>query len=604
MSDPGPTSRGSDGGDPLTPGTALDPGRLGVMQSSFDFICAEMGRSLQRTAFSPNIKERLDASCALFDIRMQMFAQAEHIPIHLGSMPLALELMLGEGGEFSPGELREGDQLMTNDPFLGGSHLPDITLVRPVFTGVELMGYCVNRAHHSDVGGCAMGSLPPGSTTLEDEGVLIPPTLVVRGGTIDREALSGILSATVTSHEREGDLMAQIGANELGARWFSKYGLKFGEAAFVSYVGAIMENARVRMAQCIGAIPDGTYNAVEYLELPMNGGEAPLACKTKVPAPVTCDGEPLSLEIDRILREYWDLAGAAPVGDEPSQADVGELAAIEVSIGIDGGEAVLDFTGTAPQADCNLNAPLSVVMSVVNYAFRSLMDPSLPINAGSLRQMKVVAPKGCLLNPRRGAAVAAGNVETSQRVVDVIFRALAPALPLVVPAQAQGTMNNLIIGGHRPGADAQRPGRFTYYETIGGGEGAYPWRPGQSGVQVHMTNTRNTPVEAVETAYPLMVLEHSLRPGSGGPGRHGGGSGIRKSILYMGEQGEASLVASRRRTRPEGLNGGEPGLPGLDVLIRDGETHTLPGQIRVTLRHGDIISIHTPGGGGWGRAPK
>lgn len=520
----------------------MRPAELEVIQNAVAFIPEEMGIALRRTAYSPNIKERMDASCALFDAAGRMIAQAEHIPVHLGSMPVTIEVLREEMG----GSLAEGDQVIVNDPYRGGSHLPDITIVKPIFHRGSLRGYAVSKAHHADVGGTAPGSMPADSVVLEDEGLVIPPTKFLSRGTERRGIVRGILRATRNPGERLGDLRAQVASNNLGASRFVALLEKHGTTTIDSFASEILAYSERRVRAAIATMPRGSWRADDVLEHPRTG-------------------------------EFLPIKARVTVGGSGIQ---------------------VDFEGTARQIEGNLNAPFSVTLSATYYVFRCLTDTGAPPNSGCTAPIAVTAPPGSLVNPRPPAAVAAGNVETSSRIVDVLLLAMAPALPDRVPAQSQGTMNNLLIGGRWRGRE------FSYYETIAGGEGALPWRDGMDGVHTHMTNTRNTPSEALELAYPLRVEEYRLIPDSGGKGRHRGGDGVRRTIRFLGERGMMTIIADRRRRGPSGLQGGEPGRRGRD-RIRRGSTETaLPGKTTLPVRKGDVIVVETPGAGGWGARPR
>ncbi len=496
--------------------------------------------SLRRTAYSPNIKERMDASCAVFDAEGRMVSQAEHIPVHLGSMPLAVEEVLRD----FPGTLREGDQVILNDPYRGGTHLPDITLIRPVFHRGGMLGFAVNRAHHADVGGRAPGSMPADATRLEDEGVVLEPQKFLDRGRERRETVDLIRRGMREPAERLGDLRAQVAANELGARRLGELAERHGVTKLRSFAHEVMDYSERRVRAAIQPLPRGTWTAEDVLE---GSGE----------------------------EEGRDLRIRA-----------------EVSLG--GSGLTVNFAGTDRQVRGNLNAPFAVTLSASYYVLRCLTDPGAPPNAGAYRPIRVLAPDGTLVRARSPAAVAAGNVETSQRIVDVLFRAFAEPLADRVPAQSQGTMNNVTVG-----AAGRR--HFSYYETIAGGEGALPYRDGMDGVHTHMTNTRNTPVEALELAYPLRIEEYRLIPGSGGQALHRGGDGVRRSIRILGSSGTVSVIADRRRHGPAGLAGGDDGQPGRNLLVRRGREHALPGKVSLAVRRGDVLVVETPGGGGWGR---
>lgn len=517
----------------------MNPIELEVFRTSFAFVAEEMGTALRRTAYSPNIKERMDASCALFDAEGRMVSQAEHIPVHLGSMPMAVESIMRE----FPGALRQGDQIILNDPYHGGTHLPDVTIVRPVFFRGGVIGFTANRAHHADIGGTVPGSMPANANLLEEEGLVLEPQKLLDRGRERTQVLDRFRRETLNPQERLGDLRAQVAANELGARRFLELAAKHGIVRLRGAIDELLDYSERRVRAAIQPLPRGTWAADEFLE---------------------------SADVD---------------GEERIRLRA------EVTIG--GSGFTVDFDGTDPQVRGNLNAPFAVTLSATYYVVRCLTDPDAPANAGAYRAVRVLAREGSLVHARSPAAVAAGNVETSQRIVDVLFLALAEPLADRVPAQSQGTMNNLTIG-----AAGSRP--FSYYETIAGGEGALPFRDGTSGIHTHMTNTRNTPIEALELAYPFRVESYRLVPGSGGEGRHDGGDGVRRSIRFLGRRGTASILSERRRIAPKGLNGGGDARPGRNALLRAGRRRKLPAKVVLELRQGDVLEIETPGGGGWG----
>jgi N-methylhydantoinase B len=517
----------------------IDPIRLEVLKNRFVSLAEEMGAVLMRTAFSPNIKERRDFSCALFDRHGEMLAQAAHIPVHLGSMPLSVAAAL-ERPDLAP-----GDMLLLNDPYRGGTHLPDITLVTPVYLdGDRPVFFLANRAHHADVGGMSAGSMPL-STEIFQEGLRIPPVKIVRGGEIDPELLALLLANVRTPVEREGDLSAQIAANRTGERRLREVVGQYGLAEVERYGAALLDYGERLMAEVIRTIPNGIYTFEDVLDDDGAGTEAiPIRCK----------------------------------------------------ITVRGGRATVDFTGCAPQVAGCLNAVRAITLSAVFYVFRLLAPEEIPNNAGCLRPIEVLTRPGTVVDCTFPAAVAGGNVETSQRLVDVLLGALAQALPRRIPAASAGTMNNLTIGGVDP-----RSGElFTYYETIAGGAGGGPSGDGASGVQTHMTNTLNTPVEALEHAYPLRVRHYALRDGSGGVGRQCGGDGVVREIELLGAA-RLTLISERRVSAPYGLQGGGAGRPGRNLLIRDGAVTELPAKVTVEARAGDRLRIETPGGGGWGK---
>jgi N-methylhydantoinase B len=523
------------------PVSSVDPIRLEVFRHLFSSVAEEMGVILRRTAYSPNIKERRDFSCALFDAKGQMVAQAAHIPVHLGSMPCSVQGAI-QCFDFSP-----GDVVILNDPYQGGTHLPDITLINPVFWGggssPKLFGFVANRAHHADVGGMSPGSMPV-SQEIYQEGIIIPALKIVEAGNWNHSLLALILANVRTPEERAGDLRAQIAANQIGGRRLTEMLAKYGPGPTAAYMQALLHYAERMTREMISDLPDGTYS----------------------------------------FSDQMDDDGVDPTP-----------AAIAVSVTIQGDEAVVDFSGTSPQRKGSINAVLSITLSATFFVFRSLMSDDAPFNSGCFRPITVRAPEGSLVNARPPAALAGGNVETSQRITDVLLGALAEACPERIPAASQGTMNNLSLGGWNP--ESGRP--YAYYETIGGGMGARPGKPGMDAVHTHMTNTLNTPVEALEYAYPLRVLRYEIRRGSGGRGRHRGGDGIRRDIQLL-SPGQASILSDRRSFPPYGLAGGEPGKTGHNVLIRGEKCTELPGKVNLSLAEGDVISIRTPGGGGYG----
>jgi N-methylhydantoinase B len=508
-------------GHPSDGTSGLDPVTLQVMIGGLRAACEEMGATLIRSAYSANIKERHDCSTAVFDARGELVMQAEHIPVHLGSMPDAVAAVLAE-------EQRPGVSWILNDPYRGGTHLPDLTLISPVFADDELLGFAACRAHHADVGGPTAGGMPAGSRTLEEEGVVISPTRV-EAGVLER------LAAQMRSpNQRLADFRAQSAANRVGELRLGELAARHGLDRLRAGMDEILGYAERRARAALEALPDGTYRAEDVLE---NDGS----------------GEPR----DAVLR---------------------------VAATIRGDRLTLDFDGTAPQVDGNLNCPLSVTKSAAFFAVRVLTDPDAPPSAGAYRPIEAIAPEGCLLNARFPAAVAAGTVETSSRVADLVIAALGGARP--IPAQGQGTMNNLTLSNDE----------FTYYETIGGGQGACPEADGPSAIHVAMSNTLNTPVEALETEFPLRVRELALRRDSGGEGRRGGGDGIVREIEALAPM-RYTLIAERRRHPPRGREGGADGAAGRDLL----NGKRLASKAEGALRPGDRLRIETPGGGGHSR---
>jgi N-methylhydantoinase B len=512
----------------------MDALSLEVARHAMGGVAAEMGAALRRTAHSPNIKEREDCSCAIFTPAGDMCAQAEHIPVHLGSMPASVDAAL----ERYP-SLEDGDAVVLNDPFAGGTHCNDITLVSPAFEEGVLLGYVGNRAHHADVGGKTPGSMPGDSTDISEEGLRIAPTLAWRHDEPVREVLEMIASSSRAPREREGDLRAQAGANAIGVARLRALSRRMGAAGLQDAMTALIEHSERIARAGIAALPDGEWRAEDVLDS--------------------------------------DGAGSGPIR-------------IAAAVRIDGDMLEVDFTGTDRQVRGNVNAVLAVTVSCVTFVVRALTGPDAPPAAGAMRAVRVIAPSGTVVNAGPPAAVSAGNVETSQRIVDVLLRAFAQAIPDRVPAASCGSMNNLIIGGPE----------FAYYETIGGGQGGRPTKPGMDGVHTGMTNTKNTPAEAIEYAYPLRVLRSELIEGTGGPGEHRGGMGIRRAVQVLSEGATLSLQTERRHTPPWGLAGGGPGSVGRNALVRDGRTIELPDKCTRSLDPGDVVVVETPGGGGWG----
>ena len=530
---------------------SYDPIRLEVFKHRFAAIAEEMGAVLRRASYSPNIKERRDYSCAIFNAEGLMIAQAAHIPVHLGSMPLSVEAAI-ETFRVAQGTsgLQPGDVIALNDPFRGGTHLPDITLVMPVFVDIDnesiLFGFVASRAHHADVGGMTPGSMPI-AREIYQEGVIIPPIKLVSAGETNHAVMNLLLANVRTPEERLGDLNAQIGANQRGAQRLSEMAGEYGFAEVNHYMKGMLQYTERMTRRLLRELPDGAYAFQDYMD---NNG----------------------------------------ISEEP--------VLIKVKIEIMGDQAIVDFSGSAPQQKGSINAVYAISLSAVYYVFRCLIGLDVPNNAGCLAPIEVIAPEGTVVNALHPAPVAGGNVETSQRITDVLLGALAAAAPGRIPAASQGTMNNVTIGGidHRQGA--LRP--YAYYETIGGGMGALQDQDGTSAIHSHMTNTLNTPAEALEYAYPLRVLRYEVRRGSGGQGQQRGGDGIRRDVQVLGDA-QVTLLTERRKQNPYGLNGGQPGIPGQNILVRNGEEIPLPGKGTIDLQDGDIISIRTPGGGGYGK---
>jgi len=516
----------------------LDPAGLSVLIAKLSGVADEMGAVLRRGAFSPNIKERADCSAAVFGPGGEMLAQAEHIPVHLGSMPASVAAVIDALGELDPGQ-----QAVVNDPFAGGTHLNDITVVAPCWSNGRLVGWVANRAHHADVGGSAPGSMPADATEIFSEGLRLPPVLLTD------EVRALLLANSRTPQERAGDLDAQRGANAVGvARFAALAGAPFDEV--VAY-----GERRARAA--IAAFPDGEWTAEDQL----------------------------------------DSTGAAAEQQRP--------ALVRCTLRVRGDEVEFDFTGSAAQRRGNTNAVRAVTVSAVVFALRSVVDPGLPANAGAMAPVTVRTEPGTVVDARYPAAVGAGNVEVSQRVADVAALALSLADPRSVPAASQGTMNNLLVGGDSP------TGRWVYYETVGGGQGGRPPRPdvpgsvampGMSGVHTAMTNTLNTPIEALEREFPMRVLRYRLRRGSGGAGSAPGGEGIERDLQVLVDA-TVSLITERRISQPWGLAGGGPGAAGENWLLPGGDearAERLLDKCTVQLKAGDVLRMLTPGGGGWG----
>ena len=518
-----------------------DPIKLELYKNMLTSVAEEMGVTLQRTAFSPNIKERLDFSCAVFDNAGKMVAQAAHIPVHLGSMPLSVLAAIAHT------EMMPGDMIALNDPYRGGTHLPDITLVAPIFSdedGSKPVFFVANRAHHADVGGMTPGSMPIATSVIQ-EGIRIPPVKLIRGGALDTDLWEFILANVRTPEERRGDMEAQLAANRVGERRLQEMTSKYGATEITAYMQELCAYASRMVRARLQEIPDGRYI-------------------------------------------YTDVLDNDGITDEPIE--------IRVAIEIEGDTALVDFTGTAKQVRGSVNAIYAITLSAVFYAFRCIAGADVPANAGCLEPIRVVAPEGTVVNAMFPAAVAGGNVETSQRIVDVLLGALVQACPDQIPAASSGTMNNLTIGGY----DASRRKDFTYYETIAGGMGARPNRDGIDAIHTHMTNTMNTPIEAIETNYPMQVETYAIRRGTGGEGKFRGGDGVIRALRLLTDA-EVTILSERRTQGPYGLQGGEAGEPGRNVLISGGEERPLPGKVSISTREGDVIRIETPGGGGYGK---
>jgi N-methylhydantoinase B len=512
----------------------IDPVTLEIMRNQLEGVAEEMGQVLVAGAYSPNIKERRDCSTALFDTEGRLIAQAEHIPVHLGAMPEAVAAVRQQ-------DPQPGDIWLLNDPFAGGTHLPDLTMVSPITLDGERVGYAVSRAHHADIGGMAPGSMPAGAREIYQEGVRIPPVRIVAGGERNEELLSLLLANVRNSAERRADLRAQIAANDRAAERLSELRDDHGSDKLRAAFDAVIDYSRERMEAAIAELPTGTFAAEDFLE-----------------------------------------------GDGITDEDI----PIRARVTIHKESLTVDFTDTAPQVDGNVNAPRSVTKSAVYFVVRAVTDPDIPPNDGCYQPVSVEIPNGSLLDPEPPAAVVGGNVETSQRVTDTVLSAFTEAIPDKLPAHGQGTMNNLTIGS-RDGEG------FSYYETIGGGFGGRPSKDGMDGVQVGMTNTLNTPVEALEAEYPLRVTRYALRPDSGGRGQYRGGLGIERRITTE-VPATVSLLTERRRHPPRGSAGGDDGACGENLV--DGEP--VGAKTTIEVDAGTTVTVRTPGGGGHGPPEK
>jgi N-methylhydantoinase B len=506
--------------------TRLDAVTLSVLASALAGIAEEMGVVLVRSSYSSNIKERRDCSTALFDAGGRMVAQAEHMPVHLGAMPEAVAAR-----ELEP---EHGDVIAVNDPYSGGTHLPDITLISPFSAEGEILGYSVTRAHHSDVGGMSPGSMPAGSREIWQEGLVIPPVRLVRAGEEVDDVMRLVLANVRTPQIRRGDLRAQIAAHRVAEERVAELVSRRGRDTVLIAFDEVIAYAERRTREVLKALPDGEYGAASEIE-----------------------------------------------GDGVDHEDI----PLAVRVRIDGDSMAIDFEGTAAAVRGNVNCPLSVTRSACYFALRVLLPDDVPVNAGAYAPLEIRAPEGSVVNAQRPSAVVAGNVETSQRIADTVLLALLEAAD--VPAQGQGTMNNVVIGGPL----------WTYYETIGGGQGASRVGPGPSGVHVGMSNTLNTPIEALELEFSLRVERYELRYGSGGAGKHAGGDGIVRQTRVL-EPASLSLLTDRRRHGPLGASGGEPGSPGRNLV--NGEE--VPPKTTRELAAGDVVTVETPGGGGWGES--
>ncbi len=523
---------------------SVDPTRLEIFKNVFHSVAEEMGAALRRSAFSPNIKERRDYSCAVYDANGLVLAMGDHMPVHLGSMPASVAAARAALA------LDPGDIALLNDPFAGGTHLPDLTMVMPIFLSKRRLPsfYVANRAHHADVGGALAGSMGPAREIFQ-EGLRIPPVRIFRRGELSQDVMALLLANVRTPEEREGDLAAQIAACRIGGRRLSEIVQKYGERQVSSYGRHLLDYSAAMMSAALRELRQGTHVAEDFLD---------------------DDG----------------------VTDEPLR--------IRVRIRIASGRASVDFTGTSPQCAGNVNAVKAIAVSAVYYVFRCLLSEQIPATSGLMEPISVLAPPGTIVDARPPAAVAGGNVETSQRMVDTLLRALAKAAPSRVPAASQGTMNNLTLGGADP---RHHRAPFAYYETIAGGMGARPNKDGASAIHTHMTNSWNTPIEVFEQVYPVRLLRYAVRRGSGGQGRHKGGDGIVREIEFLTET-QVGLLCDRRKRGPYGLAGGQSGKPGKNTLMHEGKFRDLPGKCSLIAAAGSILRIESPGGGGWGKSRR
>jgi len=518
---------------------------LAIFQSTIHSVAEEMGAALRRTSFSPNIKERRDYSCAVFDAAGNVIAMGDHMPVHLGSMPMSVQAAINRL------DLQPGDMAMLNDPYAGGTHLPDLTMVRPVFRdgGEAPIFYVAARAHHADVGGFYPGSMGP-CREIYQEGIRIPPVKIMQGGKLNRDILDLLLSNVRTPVEREGDLTSQIGACRVGEASLQELLVKHGVEEIRELTSELLDYSEGLTKAELGRMPEGRFTATDFLD---DDGDSEIPIEIRV-----------SIALDPAMQK-----------------------------------AKVDFSGSSGQVKSSINAVYAITYSAVYYVFRCLLPEHAPATAGIMRPVEVIAPQGTIVNARLPAPVAGGNVETSQRIVDVVLRALAQAIPGRIPAASSGTMNNVTIGGIDPRTGAP----FAYYETIAGGMGARPGGDGLSGVHTHMTNSLNTPVEALEYAYPLRVTRYGYRPASGGDGKFRGGDGLVREIELLADA-QVTLLADRRKFPPYGLQDGSAGELGRTTLISNDGERNLPGKCSIGAKKGDVIRIESPGGGGWGLASR
>ncbi|MFP4081403.1 MAG: hydantoinase B/oxoprolinase family protein [Candidatus Aminicenantes bacterium] len=516
----------------------FDPIELELFKNIFISISEEMGAVLGRTSLSPNIKERKDFSCALFNKKGETFAQGSHIPVHLGAMPLSVQAAL------KTVDFKEEDLVILNDPYRGGTHLPDITCISPFYAQKKLAFFVANRAHHSDVGGMTPGSMPL-ATEIYQEGLIIPPLKIINKGKLNQEIFNLILSNVRTPEERKGDIQAQITANHKGKKRLGEVVKKYGLKKILGYAGLIQDYTEKILRKTIQEIPDGVYAFADYLD------------------------------DDGITRD--------PVK-------------IGLKLTVRKDEAILDFSSSSPQTEGGINANFAVTCSAVLYVFRSLIEEDIPFNTGLMRPLKIKAPSGSVVNALFPAATAGGNVETSQRIVDVLLGALSQAVPEKIPAASSGTMNNIAFGGYDPAREES----FAYYETIGGGMGASSALPGVSGVHTHMTNSLNTPLEALENYLPIRIQRYSLRRSSGGQGKNKGGEGIIREYKFSVPT-QVTIMSERRKFAPYGVQGGKNGRKGKNTLLSPGKKTVLNSKVNLKVQPGDVLRIETPGGGGYGK---
>lgn len=522
-----------------------DPIAFEVIKNALVSCSREMSQALRRTAFSPNIKERRDCSCALFDDKGRLIAQSKDIPVHLGAMPMSVKACITELGE----DLKEGTMALVNDPYSGGSHLPDLTLISPVFFEGERLAFTANRAHHADIGGESPGSMPGLSTSIHDEGVLVKPRIVGKKGVLIKNSINDILSKTRTPNERLGDLSAQVAANNVGMMRLSEVASIHGWEPLTQTFMELIQYSSKLMKYALAKFQDR----------------------------------------ESVFTDFLDSDGAGTW-----------RIPISIEVAFQGDGVKIDFEGTSEQVAGNVNCPIASTLSSVYYVFIALFGRNIPVNEGCWSIIDVKVPEGSLLNPKYPAAVSAGNVETSQRIVDTILGALAKILPEMVPAASQGTMNNLTIGG----VNSSSGSLFSFYETIGGGAGAMRGRDGTSGIHTHMTNTLNTPIESLETEYPLLVRKYSIRRGTGGQGQWKGGDGIIREIEILSDKCTISIQSERRSIRPWGLKQGESGELGMNSILFEDRTHSLEAKSTVVVPKGAVVRIETPGGGGYGLPPS